>query len=181
MFCSSPRAGTLSYNAASSGKVAKRMSALHLPAADGAVGDGLRLVRTSKWQIRRFGGAGYHRKYKVKKRRSSLRSSKLGCCRDSLATYCDTTTKTNSPSMLKNSSPTATTASPQKGWNETREQRRNSTKGGCRKTRTNTAADRPPDAKKFGDTQNPVSSGNPSLRTQPGREVTPLRGYRPRT
>ena len=44
-------AGTLSNNAASSGKVAKRTSALHFPAADGAVSDGLRLVRTSKWQI----------------------------------------------------------------------------------------------------------------------------------
>ena len=63
--------------------------------------------------------------------------------------------------------------------NETREQRRNSTKGSCRKTRTNTAADRPPDAKKFGNTQNPVISGNPSPRTQPGRGVTPLRGHRP--
>ena len=64
--------------------------------------------------------------------------------------------------------------------NETREQRRNSVKGSCRKIRTNTAADRPPGAKKFGDTQNPVSSGNPSPRTQPGRGVTPLRGHRPR-
>ena len=61
--------------------------------------------------------------------------------------------------------------------NETREQRRNSAKGPCQKIRTNTAADRPIDAKKFvGDTQNPVSSGNPSPDTQPGRGVTPLRG-----
>ena len=35
MFQSSPRAGTLSNNAASSGKVVKRTSALHFPAADG--------------------------------------------------------------------------------------------------------------------------------------------------
>ena len=37
--------------------------------------------------------------------------------------------------------------------NETRNQTRNSTKGSGRKTRTYTAADRPPDAKKFGDTK----------------------------
>ena len=37
--------------------------------------------------------------------------------------------------------------------NETRGQTRNSTKGSGRKTRTHTAADRPPDAKKFGDTK----------------------------
>ena len=37
--------------------------------------------------------------------------------------------------------------------NGTREQTKNSTKGSGRKTRTYTATDRPPDAKKFGDTQ----------------------------
>ena len=37
--------------------------------------------------------------------------------------------------------------------NETREQTRISIKGSGRKTRTHTAADRPPDAKKFGDTK----------------------------
>ena len=50
--------------------------------------------------------------------------------------------------------------------NETREQRRNSPKGSCRKTRTNIAADRPPNAKKVGDTQNPVSSRGHRPRAQ---------------
>ena len=57
----------------------------------------------------------YHRKPQAKKRRSSLRLSKLGCCRAGLATYCDTTMKTNSPSRFKNSSPAATTAANNKG------------------------------------------------------------------
>ena len=47
-FPSSPRVGTLSNSDASNGKVVKRTSALHFTAADGTVGDGLRLVRTSK-------------------------------------------------------------------------------------------------------------------------------------
>ena len=67
--------------------------------------------------------------------------------------------------------------------NETRDQRRNSTKRSCRKIRTNTAADRPPDAKKFGDTQNSVSSGNqaPVSVPSPAGESPPTRASTPGT